>query len=164
MRKWRVVGRIYGLKYSWKGHNDRNKHKKKMKRGGQTQLVYVTDININIPNHVKVSSRRTGNRETGVAALESKEKAHKRRRRTVWSRISFKVSSLWRSAICNASIWGWSCLHLLLQWLVNTRRQASKKRISSIPRVAFFWREAMTLGTSCRTRQTPQGGRSSRIL
>ena len=24
MRKRRVVGRIYGMKYSWKGHKDRN--------------------------------------------------------------------------------------------------------------------------------------------
>ena len=25
MRKWRVVGRIYGMKYSSKGHKDRNR-------------------------------------------------------------------------------------------------------------------------------------------
>ena len=27
VRKRRVVGRIYGMKYSWKGHKDRNRHK-----------------------------------------------------------------------------------------------------------------------------------------
>ena len=39
MRKRRVVGRIYGMKYSLKGHKDRNRHKnriikkKKKKKG-----------------------------------------------------------------------------------------------------------------------------------
>ena len=31
MRKRRAVGRIYGMKYSWKGHIDRNRHKHKKK-------------------------------------------------------------------------------------------------------------------------------------
>ena len=26
VRKWRVVGKIYGIKYSLKGHKDRNRH------------------------------------------------------------------------------------------------------------------------------------------
>ena len=43
-----VVGRIYGMKYSWKGHKDRNRYKNRIKRSGQARLVYVTDINRNI--------------------------------------------------------------------------------------------------------------------
>ena len=48
--KRRVVGRIYGMKYSWKGHTDTNKHKNKQKkRSGQARLIYVKSINSNIP-------------------------------------------------------------------------------------------------------------------
>ena len=47
--EWRVVRRIYGMKYSWKGHKDKNRHKNIIKRSGQAQLVYVFDINRNIP-------------------------------------------------------------------------------------------------------------------
>ena len=39
VRKWRVVERIYEMKYSWKGHKDRNRHKKRIKRSGQAWLV-----------------------------------------------------------------------------------------------------------------------------
>ena len=67
MRKRRVVWRICGMKYSWKGHNDRNRHKNRIKRSGQARLVYagttscenralnqttgrfMSDINCNIP-------------------------------------------------------------------------------------------------------------------
>ena len=49
MRKQRVVGRMYGMKYSWKGHKDRNRHKSRMKRRGQARLVYIKDINRKIP-------------------------------------------------------------------------------------------------------------------
>ena len=45
VRKRRVVGRIYGMKYSWKGHKERNRHKNRIKRSGQARLVYVFDIN-----------------------------------------------------------------------------------------------------------------------
>ena len=48
VRKRRVVGRIYGTKYSQKGHKDRNGHNR-IKRSGQAWLVYVWDINHNIP-------------------------------------------------------------------------------------------------------------------
>ena len=48
-RKRRVVGRIYGMEYSWKCRKDRSWHKNIIKRSGQTQLVYVKDINRNIP-------------------------------------------------------------------------------------------------------------------
>ena len=32
VKKRRVVERIYGIKYSWKGHKDRNRHKNRMKK------------------------------------------------------------------------------------------------------------------------------------
>ena len=41
MRKRRVVGRTYRMKYSWKGHKDRNRHKNRIKRSEQVPLVYV---------------------------------------------------------------------------------------------------------------------------
>ena len=34
VRKRRVVGRIYGMKYSGKGHKDRNRHKNRVKGVG----------------------------------------------------------------------------------------------------------------------------------
>ena len=48
MRKRRVVGRMYRMKYSWKSHKDRNRHKStiKKKRSGQAWLLYVKDINL----------------------------------------------------------------------------------------------------------------------
>ena len=49
MRK-RRVGRIYGMKYSSKGHKDKkNRHKNRLKRSGQARLLYVKNINLNIP-------------------------------------------------------------------------------------------------------------------
>ena len=49
MRKRRVVGRIYGMKYSWKGHKDRNRHKNRINGSGPVGLVYVKNVNRNIP-------------------------------------------------------------------------------------------------------------------
>ena len=49
MRKRTVVGRIYGMEYSWKDHKDRNRHKNRIKRSGQARLVHVIDRNHNIP-------------------------------------------------------------------------------------------------------------------
>ena len=37
------------MKCSWKGYKDRNRHKNRIKRGGQTRLVCVKDIHCNIP-------------------------------------------------------------------------------------------------------------------
>ena len=50
-KEWKsgVVGRIYEMKYGWKGHKDRNRHKNRIKRNGQTRLVYVKDITRNVP-------------------------------------------------------------------------------------------------------------------
>ena len=41
VRKWKNVTRIYGIKFSWKGNKDRNRHKNRIKRSGQAWLVYV---------------------------------------------------------------------------------------------------------------------------
>ena len=50
VRKRKGFGRIYGMKYSRKGHKDRNRHKSRIKkRSGQAWLVYVKDTNRNIP-------------------------------------------------------------------------------------------------------------------
>ena len=49
VRKRRVVGRIYGMKYSWKGHKDRNSHKNRINRSGQAWLAYVKNISRSIP-------------------------------------------------------------------------------------------------------------------
>ena len=37
------------MKYSWKGHKDRHRHKNRIKRSGQARLVHVKNINRNIP-------------------------------------------------------------------------------------------------------------------
>ena len=37
------------MKYSWTGHKDRKRHENRIKRSGQARLVYVFDINHNIP-------------------------------------------------------------------------------------------------------------------
>ena len=49
MTKRRVVGRIYRMKYSWKGSKERQRHKNRIKRSEQARLVYVKNINRNIP-------------------------------------------------------------------------------------------------------------------
>ena len=40
----RVVGRIFGMKYSRKGHKDGNRNKNRIERSGQARLVYVIDL------------------------------------------------------------------------------------------------------------------------
>ena len=37
----RVIRRICGMKYSGKGHKDRNRHKNRIQRSRQARLVYV---------------------------------------------------------------------------------------------------------------------------
>ena len=54
--------RIYEMKYSWTGHKNTNRHKSRIKRSGQTRLVYVVDVNRNAQtqyNTVKLSQRRS---------------------------------------------------------------------------------------------------------
>ena len=59
MRKRRVVGRLYGTKYSWQGHKARNRHKNKIKRSRQGRLVYVRHKPWQ-PHHVKGNPRGLG--------------------------------------------------------------------------------------------------------
>ena len=42
MRKRRVVGRIYGMRYRWKGHKDRNRHNNRLKWSGQARSIPTT--------------------------------------------------------------------------------------------------------------------------
>ena len=46
--------KINWMKYSWKGHGDRNRHKNRIKRSGQARLVYVRHKPY-YPHHVKLS-------------------------------------------------------------------------------------------------------------
>ena len=57
VRKRKVVGRIYGMKYCWKGHENINGHKSRIKRSGQARLVCVKDINRNIPTTSRCALR-----------------------------------------------------------------------------------------------------------
>ena len=59
MRKRRVVGRIYRMSYSWKGHEDRNRRKNRIKRsGGKLGWSYnVKEHKQQHPHHVKASPR-----------------------------------------------------------------------------------------------------------
>ena len=71
MRKRRVVGRISEMKYNWKGHKDRNRHKNRIKRSGQTRLVYVKDTNRNIPTTWR---RARGDCDVGKQGIETEKK------------------------------------------------------------------------------------------
>ena len=59
MRKRRVVGRIYGLKYSRKGYKERNRHENRIKRSAKARLVYVKDIHRNIPYYLDTNQTTT---------------------------------------------------------------------------------------------------------
>ena len=48
---------LYGMKYSRKGHKDRNRHKNGIKRSGQARLVYDKNINRNIPIKTEIDTR-----------------------------------------------------------------------------------------------------------
>ena len=45
------------MKYSRKGHKDRNRHKNGIKRSGQARLVYVKKKQLQHPHHVKGTCR-----------------------------------------------------------------------------------------------------------
>ena len=54
MRKQRAVRRIYGMKYSWKGHKNRTRHKNKIKV--EASLVSLCKKHkLQHPHHVKMS-------------------------------------------------------------------------------------------------------------
>ena len=54
---------MYGMKYSWKGHKDRNRHKNRVNRNGQARLIYVKNINRNIPTTWRWARRDERERE-----------------------------------------------------------------------------------------------------
>ena len=89
VRKRRVVGRIYGMKYRWKGHKDRNGHKSRINRSGQAQLLYVKDRNCNIPTTWKWAyGDFHGRNPNGTIQLKRKEKKNKS-----WAEVEFLFSS-----------------------------------------------------------------------
>ena len=55
MRKRRAVGSIYGMKFSWKGHKERNRHKNRIKRSGLRW--FMSEINCNISTTWRWSRR-----------------------------------------------------------------------------------------------------------
>ena len=70
MRKRRVVGRIYGMKYSGKGRKDRNRHKNRIRRSEQARLVYVKDITAtSTPHEVEPAGTLTVRQRLGTNKL-----------------------------------------------------------------------------------------------
>ena len=57
MGKWRVVGKIYGMKYSWKGHKDRNRQEQKKKKEWANLAGLCQKRKRQHPNHMMVSLR-----------------------------------------------------------------------------------------------------------
>ena len=51
----RIVGRIYGMKYSWNGHKDRNRHKNRIKKEWASSVGLCQKHKPQHPHHVKVS-------------------------------------------------------------------------------------------------------------
>ena len=49
----------FGMKYSWKGHKNRNRHKNRIKRSGKLGW-FMSDINHNIPTMWRWARRGTG--------------------------------------------------------------------------------------------------------
>ena len=57
MRKRRVVGGIHGKKYSWIGHEDRNRHKNRTERMWASSAGLCQKHKPQHPHHLKVSLR-----------------------------------------------------------------------------------------------------------
>ena len=58
MGKVRVVRRVYEIKYSWKGHKDRNRHTNRRTRKGWASSVGLRQRHkLQHPHHVKTSPR-----------------------------------------------------------------------------------------------------------
>ena len=74
MRKRRVVGRIYGVKYRWKGHKDRNGHKNRIKKEWASSVSLCQGHKPQHPHHVKASHR---------------DDLKKERRSLIWDRVVF---------------------------------------------------------------------------
>ena len=108
MSERRVAGRIYGMKYSWKGHKDRNRHKNRIKRSGQTRLVCF--YKPQHPHHVKVSPRGRFKKDTNTkVALIFKVIFPLSETRIIPSKVIliFKVSliSTWHPSTTNKMIY-----------------------------------------------------------
>ena len=95
MRKRRVVGTIYGMKFSLKGHNDRNRHKYRMKRRRQARLLYVKKkkVGTTLPREGEPAGI-LDNRSTDVARNQKQKKINYKttsdNREFVYSRHHYK--------------------------------------------------------------------------
>ena len=127
MRKWGVVKRIYGMKYSWKGHKDGNRYKNRIQRSGQAWLVYVKDTSHNIPTTWRWAD---GDNELKKKKIKKKVKLQWQAVVSVWQ-LSFRGcrGSSNRSACFHHpphSSCAYASMYALLRWvtidsLVNTR-------------------------------------------
>ena len=52
------------MKYNWKGHKDRNRHKNRIRRSGQARLVYVRQTVTSPPREGEPSGTRERERES----------------------------------------------------------------------------------------------------
>ena len=57
MRKWRVVRRIHGMKYSWKGSKDKNRHKNRNKKEWASLVGLCQKYKLQHPHQAKASLR-----------------------------------------------------------------------------------------------------------
>ena len=63
------------MKYSWKGHEDINRHKNRIKRSGQALYVYVKNINHNIPTIKRWAGGDVERESAWVSSLKVREMA-----------------------------------------------------------------------------------------
>ena len=89
MRKRRVVGTFYGMKYSRKDHKDRKRHKNRIKRIGQAWWVYVSGMNRNIPTTWR-RVRRDSHRQVKFCQMLARLKRSNNTTQ-YYVRISFKI-------------------------------------------------------------------------
>ena len=70
----------FGMKYRQKGHKDRNRHKNRIKRSGQAQLVYVKDMLWSLFIFRRHSTRKTFilQAHTGTGVSRSKNRKNSR--------------------------------------------------------------------------------------
>ena len=69
MRKRRVVGRIYGMKYSRKGYKDRNRHKNRIKKECASSVGLCQKHKPQHPHHVKVSPRGLNSKDVIIIII-----------------------------------------------------------------------------------------------
>ena len=94
MRKRKVFERIYGMKYSWKDHKDRSRHKDRINRVGKLSWFVSNTETITSPPQ-------------GVSPWGWREKGWSLRRSSVES--LFDLSDVAHVTLFTWFIWHWSC-------------------------------------------------------